>query len=55
MRELQAEAALLRVQRGLPGALDAAKGQVAAVDNPVLTARLARLERATGLAALSGR
>ena len=56
MRELQAEAALLRVQAGLPGAMDAARGQVAGVDNPVLAARLERLERldgATGLAALS--
>ena len=45
MRELQAEAALLRLQAGRPGALDAAKSHVAAVDNPVLAARLTILER----------
>jgi len=45
MREFQAEAALLRVQAGLPGALDAAVGHVAAVDNPVLAARLESLAR----------
>ncbi|MDP9393674.1 MAG: hypothetical protein M3Q27_05160, partial [Actinomycetota bacterium] len=45
MRELQAEAALLRLQARMPGALDAAKAHVAAVDNPVLRERLAQLER----------
>jgi DNA-binding SARP family transcriptional activator len=45
LRELQAEAALLRVSAGRPGALDAARGCVAAVDNPALAARLDRLER----------
>ena len=43
MRELQAEAALLRLQEGLPGALDAARSHIAAVDNPALAARLERL------------
>ena len=43
MRELQAEAALLRLQEGRPGALDAARSHVAAVDNPALAARLDRL------------
>jgi DNA-binding SARP family transcriptional activator len=44
MRELQASAALLRLRIGLPGALDAARGHVAAVDNPVLAEQLRRLE-----------
>jgi DNA-binding SARP family transcriptional activator len=48
MRELQAEAALLRLAAGRPGALDAARSAVAAVDNPVLAARLAAAERGTG-------
>ena len=43
MRELQAEAALLRLQAGHPGALEAARSSVAAVDNPALVARLDRL------------
>ena len=58
MRELQAEAALLRLRAGLPGALDAARGQVAAVDNPVLAERLERLERLeplNGMAVATGR
>jgi tetratricopeptide (TPR) repeat protein len=45
MRELQAEAALLRLGAGREGALDAARAAVAAVDNPALAARLERLER----------
>ena len=45
MREMQAEAALLRVWAGLPGAIEAARGQVAAVDNPVLARRLEELAR----------
>nr|WP_246324550.1 BTAD domain-containing putative transcriptional regulator [Petropleomorpha daqingensis] len=45
MRELQAEAALLRLAAGRPGALDAARSAVAAVDNPVLAARLAAAEK----------
>jgi DNA-binding SARP family transcriptional activator len=49
LRELQAEAALLRLAAGRPGALDAARSAVAAVDNPVLAARLAAAE--TGLRA----
>jgi DNA-binding SARP family transcriptional activator len=44
MRELQASAALLRLRAGLPGALDAAKGLLAAVDNPVLARQLEQLE-----------
>lgn len=43
MRELQAEAALLRLQERRPGASDAARSQVAAVDNPALAGRLERL------------
>jgi DNA-binding SARP family transcriptional activator len=45
MGELRAEAALLLLATGRPGALDAARSHVAAVDNPVLAARLDRLER----------
>lgn len=45
LHELQAEAALLRAQAGLPGALEAARSRVAVVDNPVLTARLVEPER----------
>ncbi|GAA2725461.1 AfsR/SARP family transcriptional regulator [Cellulomonas aerilata] len=45
LRELQAEAALLRLAAGQPGALETARLRVAAVDNPVLAARLERLER----------
>jgi len=50
MREFQAEAALLRASAGLPGALEAARMHVAAVDNPVLTRRLAEL---SGVVAVS--
>ena len=46
MRELQAEAAMLRVAAGRTDALEAARSHVAAVDNPVLSARLTRLEAA---------
>jgi hypothetical protein len=46
--ELRAEAALLRLAAGRPGALDAARSHVAVVDNPVLAARLARLEDSAG-------
>ena len=45
MREFQAEAALLRASAGLPGALEAARTHVAAVDNPALVRRLGQLER----------
>lgn len=45
MREFQAEAALLRASVGLPGALEAARTHVAAVDNPVLARRLDQLAR----------
>ena len=45
MRELQAESALLRLRAGHPGALDAARGSVTAIDNPVLAARLESWER----------
>jgi DNA-binding SARP family transcriptional activator len=44
LHELQAEAALLRLAAGQPGALETARLRVAAVDNPVLADRLARLE-----------
>jgi hypothetical protein len=53
LRELQAEAALLRVAIGSPGALASAREHVAAVDNPVLANRLAALE-ATGAGRASG-
>ena len=54
LREFQAEAALIRAAAGLPGALDAARSHVAAVDNPVLARRLDELERrAPGAAAPS--
>jgi DNA-binding SARP family transcriptional activator len=46
LHELQAEAALLRLAAGHPGAPEAARALVAAVDNPVLADRLAALERA---------
>jgi DNA-binding SARP family transcriptional activator len=46
MRELQATAALLRLRAGLPGALEVARGHVAAVDNPVLARQLRQLEQA---------
>jgi tetratricopeptide (TPR) repeat protein len=45
MRELQANAALLRLRAGRPGALDAARSHVAAVDNPVLALQLERLKQ----------
>jgi len=45
MRELQAEAAILRVEAGRADALEAARSLVAAVDNPVLATRLDVLER----------
>jgi DNA-binding SARP family transcriptional activator len=54
LRELQAEAALLRLAAGQPGALEAARLRVAAVDNPVLAARLAELERSALTTASSG-
>ncbi|MPY86129.1 MAG: hypothetical protein GEV00_23500 [Actinophytocola sp.] len=44
MRELQAEAAMLRVSAGRTDALEAARSHVAAVDNPMLSARLSQLE-----------
>lgn len=44
IRELQAEAAMLRVRAGRIDALEAARSHVDAVDNPVLTARLRHLE-----------
>lgn len=44
MAELQAEAAILRVQSGRLEALETARSRVAAVDNPALAARLRRLE-----------
>ena len=44
IRELQAEAAMLRVQAGRTDALEAARSHVAAVDNPALTERLRQLE-----------
>ncbi len=44
MRELQAEAAILRVQAGSVEALEAARSHVAAVDNPALAERLRQLE-----------
>lgn len=43
MREFQAEVALLRAAVGFPGALEAARTHVAAVDNPVLARRLEEL------------
>jgi len=45
IRELQAEAAMLRIQAGRIDALEAARSHVAAVDNPALTERLRQLER----------
>lgn len=48
MRELQAEAAMLRVAAGRTDALEAARSHVAAVDNPALSARFRRLEAALG-------
>jgi DNA-binding SARP family transcriptional activator len=45
MRELQANAALLRLRAGRPGALDAARSHVAAVDNPVLALQLEQLKQ----------
>lgn len=53
MRELQAEAALLRLQAGLPGALDAARSHVAAVDNPTLTTRLEHLAGGHGATSIA--
>jgi DNA-binding SARP family transcriptional activator len=44
IRELQAEAAILRVEAGRIEALEAARSHVAAVDNPALTERLRQLE-----------
>jgi DNA-binding SARP family transcriptional activator len=44
IRELQAEAAILRVEAGRSEALEAARSHVAAVDNPALTERLRQLE-----------
>jgi len=46
MRELQAEAAMLRVSAGRTDALEAARSHVAAVDNPTLLARLSQIESA---------
>lgn len=48
MAELQAEAAILRVQAGHLEALETARGRVAAVDNPALAARLHIIEDAVG-------
>ena len=45
IRELQAEAAMLRIQAGRIDALEAARSHVVAVDNPALTERLRQLER----------
>jgi DNA-binding SARP family transcriptional activator len=44
IRELQAEAAMLRIQAGQTDALEAARSHVAAVDNPALTERLRLME-----------
>lgn len=43
MRELQARAAMQRVQLGGPGALEVAQALVSDVDNPALAAQLATL------------
>jgi tetratricopeptide (TPR) repeat protein len=48
MRELQAEAGMLRVAAGRTDALEAARSHVSAVDNPAVSARFRALE--TGLA-----
>jgi hypothetical protein len=48
LRELQAEAALLRVAAGNGDALEAARALVAGIDNPVLERRLAELEESAG-------
>lgn len=48
MREFQAESALLQATLGMPGAIEAARSHVAAVDNPVLVRRLEELERQPG-------
>lgn len=53
IRELQAEAAMLRVSTGTTEALEAARTHVAAVDNPLLRTRLDRLE--AGLARADAR
>ena len=45
------EAALLRLAGGQPGALEAARAHVAAVDNPVLARRLAALEAGSAVPA----
>jgi DNA-binding SARP family transcriptional activator len=55
MRELQAEAAILRVSAGRTDALEAARTHVAAVDNPLLVARLDRLEAALARSAPTAR
>ncbi|MFP5253063.1 MAG: tetratricopeptide repeat protein [Actinomycetes bacterium] len=47
MRELQAEASMLRVSAGRTEALEAARSHVAAVDNPGLSARFRQLEAAS--------
>ena len=44
IRELQAEAAMLRIQAGQADVLEAARSHVAAVDNPALTERLRLME-----------
>jgi tetratricopeptide (TPR) repeat protein len=44
MRELQAEAAMLRVSAGGIAALESARSHTAAVNNPMLSARLRQLE-----------
>ncbi len=43
MRELQAEAAVFGALLGLPGALDLARTQLSAVDNPAMTERFEQL------------
>ena len=48
LRELQAEAALLRLSAGLPGGLESARSLVAGLENPALARRLADLERELG-------
>lgn len=48
IRQLQAEAALLRAELGQPGALDAAAAHVADLANPWLAGRLAALRAAAG-------
>lgn len=48
LRELQAEAAMLRIRAGQAGVLEAARSHVAAVDNPALTARLRLMEAELG-------